>query len=84
MVPFDAGAYGGVKGPFTHLEFSEPTDPDVVFIENDRTGIVFLDDPEVTGRYQEEFFLLEDMASRPGEFERFVDRTIGDFADITT
>jgi transcriptional regulator with XRE-family HTH domain len=83
VVPFDSGAYRGVQGPFTHLEFSEPTDPDVVFIENDRTGIVFLDDPEVTGRYQEEFFLLEDQASRPGEFERFVDRTIGGVADIS-
>jgi transcriptional regulator with XRE-family HTH domain len=84
VVPFEAGAYRGVQGPFTHLEFSEPTDPDVVFIENSRTGIVFLDDPEVTGPYQEEFFLLEDLASRPGELVHFVDRTTGGVGAITT
>jgi transcriptional regulator with XRE-family HTH domain len=75
VVPFSNGAYSGIQGPFTHLEFGDPMDPDVVFIDNDRTGVVFLDDPEVTGRYQEEFLLLEDLASRPGELGRFVDRT---------
>jgi transcriptional regulator with XRE-family HTH domain len=84
VVPFEAGAYLGVQGPFTHLEFSEPTDPDVVFIENDRTGVEFLDDPEVTGRYQEEFFLLEDLASRPGALGQIVDRTIDSFGAITS
>lgn len=83
VVPFETGAHSGVRGPFTHLEFSDPADPDVVFIENDRTGVVFLDEPEATGRYQEEFFLLEDLASRPGELGRFVDRTIEGFAAVT-
>ena len=84
VVPFSVGAYSGFRGPFAHLEFGDPADPDVVFIDNDRTGVVFLDDPEVTGRYQEEFFTLEDLASRPGEFGQFVDRTIEGFAAISS
>jgi transcriptional regulator with XRE-family HTH domain len=79
VVPFSAGAYSGVQGPYVHLEFAEPSDPDVVFLDNDRGGMGFIDDPEVTGRYQEEFFALEDLAARPGTLAQYADAAIQSF-----
>lgn len=33
IVPFPAGAHPGMEGPLTHLEFPDPDDDDVVYIE---------------------------------------------------
>ena len=78
VVPFLAGAYETIQGPFVHLEFPDANDPDVVFLDT-RQGGTFIDDAEVTGSYQEVFLGLEDLASRPEQLAEYVSRTITSF-----
>lgn len=74
VLPFSLGAYEALQGPFVHLEFRTPSDPDVLFLENMRGSSSFIDDPEVTGPYQEAFFKLEDTASTPGQLAEYIAR----------
>lgn len=39
VVPFKAGAHAGPTGPFVILEFTEATDPNVVYLENIPDGV---------------------------------------------
>lgn len=45
VLPFSAGASVGLDGAFTHLEFSEPIDPDVSYIE-DLSGEQYIESAE--------------------------------------
>lgn len=75
VIGFAQGAHDGMRGPFVHLEFPDPGDPDVVFIENLREGTSFFSDDSVTtGRYQEIFYGLEDLAAPAEDFAVFVER----------
>jgi transcriptional regulator with XRE-family HTH domain len=76
VLPFELDAHDGLRGPFIHLEFPVASDPDVLFLEHSRGTSSFSDDPVQTGLYQEKFFALEDLASRPGEFRKYFDRAI--------
>jgi transcriptional regulator with XRE-family HTH domain len=77
IVPFPAGAHPGMEGPLTHLEFPDPDDDDVVYIEG-RHGVeaVFHDDPAVTADYLSTFLELEHIASRPDELDAYLGRAI--------
>ncbi len=79
VMPFGAGAYEALQGAFVHLEFADPSDPDIVFLDNDRAGAVFIDDPAVTGTYQEKFFTFEESASGPGQLTEYAERAIKSF-----
>jgi hypothetical protein len=70
VLPFSVGAHAGLAGPFIHLEFPAPDDPDVIFIENTLGDTLFRDDAEITSSYREQFWKLEDLATRPEEFEK--------------
>ncbi|MGH3564758.1 MAG: helix-turn-helix domain-containing protein [Pseudonocardia sp.] len=74
ILPFSLGAYEALQGPFVHLEFRIPSDPDVLFLENMRGSSSFIDDPDVTGPFQEAFFKLEDSASAPGQLAEYIAR----------
>lgn len=54
VVPFSAGFHPGMKSPFKVLEFADPVDTDIVFLENPQ-GDIISDDPEVTLSYREAF-----------------------------
>jgi transcriptional regulator with XRE-family HTH domain len=54
VVPFSAGLHPGMKGPFKILEFGDPADTDIVFLENS-LGDTISDDPEETRSYGEAF-----------------------------
>jgi transcriptional regulator with XRE-family HTH domain len=54
IIPFAAGLHPGTKGPFKIIEFSDPSDSDIVFLESPR-GDIISDDPEETLRYREAF-----------------------------
>jgi transcriptional regulator with XRE-family HTH domain len=58
VMPFSAGANVGLLGPFVLLEFPDPEDGDVLYLEG-REDAVFLDEDEQTSRYLEYFFDLE-------------------------
>lgn len=54
FVPFSAGLHPGIKGPFEIIEFAEPADLDIVFLESPRGDIVS-DAPEETLRCRAAF-----------------------------
>lgn len=49
IMPYGAGAHPGMAGSFMMLSFSEPADPDVVYV-NYSTGSIFLEKPEEVAR----------------------------------
>lgn len=79
ILAFSVGANEALQGPFSHLEFPDGSDPDVLFLENARGGPSFIDDPEVTVPFQETFIRLEDLAAPPGALSEFVDLAIKTF-----
>jgi transcriptional regulator with XRE-family HTH domain len=40
IIPFSAGLHAGIKGPFVIMEFTDPLDSDVIFLESPRGDIV--------------------------------------------
>jgi hypothetical protein len=66
VIPFASGAHAAMDGEFTILNYPEPADPDVVFIEN-TDGDVYLEDPAVTRRYTSIFDHLRAAALDPAE-----------------
>lgn len=81
LIPFEAGAYEALRGPFTLLEFPEATDPDVVYLEYSRGPSTFTDDPAVAADYQERFLALEDLAAPAAQFTGYVEKAISAFSD---
>src|SRR4051812_20781342 len=55
IVPFTLGAHVGFQGPFVLLEFPEPDDADVVYLEGRETAS-FRDDDAKTSQYLNYFF----------------------------
>jgi transcriptional regulator with XRE-family HTH domain len=51
VLPFIAGPHAGMDGEFTIFSFSDPADPDLVFIENSG-GDLYLERKDRTQRYQ--------------------------------
>ena len=45
VIPFSAGGHAGMDGPFTIVGFSEPADPEVIYV-NYSSGSLFLEKPE--------------------------------------
>jgi transcriptional regulator with XRE-family HTH domain len=68
VIEFLAGAHSAMAGPFVHLEFPVANDPDVIFIENTLGDTLFLHDLDITARYREQFWALEDLATPPESF----------------
>jgi transcriptional regulator with XRE-family HTH domain len=54
VIPFSAGLHPGMKGPFEIIEFADPAESDLVYLESFR-GDIFSSDPEETLRYREAF-----------------------------
>jgi transcriptional regulator with XRE-family HTH domain len=51
VMPFNIGAHPGMAGAFSVLGFPEPTDPEIVYFENQTSGIV-VEDPDQIRRYR--------------------------------
>ena len=80
IIPFEAGAYEALRGPFVLLEFPEASDPDVVYLEYSRGPSTFTDDPATAADYQERFLALEDVAAPAKEFPAHVERALSTFS----
>ena len=66
VLPFTSGEHPGLDGDFTILHYRESADPDVVYIEN-TGGDMYLEEREVTRRYNKLFDHLRAAAQNPGE-----------------
>lgn len=73
VVPFSAGAHAGTNGPFIVLDFPEPTDPDVVYVET-LAGDVYLDAAVDVSRYTLAFERLVAAALHPDQSLRLIER----------
>jgi transcriptional regulator with XRE-family HTH domain len=69
VLPFAAGTHAGMDGEFTIFSFSDPADPDLVFIENSG-GDLYLERNDRTQRYQLIFSHLQAAALNPVESVR--------------
>jgi transcriptional regulator with XRE-family HTH domain len=76
VIPFSAGAHSAMQGPFVHLEFPAENDPDVIFVENALGDTLFRDDEDLTAKYREQFWALEDLATQPKDFETVLSRQV--------
>lgn len=73
LLPFSAGAHRALGEAFTILQFSDPEDPDVLYVENARRLAVSHDTPEFE-KYFNLFADLQDMADEAGDFVATLDK----------
>jgi transcriptional regulator with XRE-family HTH domain len=62
VVPFSAGVHPGLKGSFVVLEFPDPADDDVLYVESPSGGLVSRDDPDEILAYREVFERLRSVS----------------------
>ena len=75
VVPFSAGAHAGTTGPFVILDFPEPTDPTVVYVET-LAGDIYLEEPADVSRYTLAFDRLLAAALHPDDSVHLIERAI--------
>jgi len=66
VVPYGADPHPGLAGPFVIFGFSEPSEPDVVYLET-ISGNLYLDKPEEARLYATAFDHLRAVALSPGD-----------------
>src|SRR5215469_252050 len=71
VVPFSAGAHAGTTGPFVIIDFPEPTDPAVVYVET-LAGDLYLEERADVDRYTLAFDRLLAAALHPDDSVRLV------------
>jgi transcriptional regulator with XRE-family HTH domain len=71
VVPFSAGAHAGTTGPFIILDFPEPTDRSVVYVET-LAGDLYLEERADVDRYTLAFDRLLAAALHPDDSVRLV------------
>jgi len=71
VLPFSAGAHGGMDGTFTMLRFGDPSNHDVVFSANAAGGL-FLEKDEELERYADIFERLQASALPPRESQEMI------------
>jgi hypothetical protein len=57
IIPWEACAHAAMVGPFTILDFDDPDDPAVVYLET-QTGARYLEKPEELDEYRRIFHLV--------------------------
>jgi transcriptional regulator with XRE-family HTH domain len=73
MLPFDAGAHPALNGAFTVLEFPDPDDPRIVYIDN-LTSSLYLETMREVGLYRLAYQQLQASALQPDETATFIAR----------
>lgn len=66
VLPFTAGAHAGINGSFHVLEFPDPDDPRVVYVDN-LTSSLYLERSREVGRFRLAFEQLQATSLGPTE-----------------
>lgn len=66
VIPYSVGSHPGVGGPFAILEFPEPLDPDVVYVEN-IAGELLIEEPRDVAKFKVGFQRLGAVALSPAD-----------------
>lgn len=67
VLPFAVGAHAAMAGAFRILDFADPDDPDVVYLES-HGGALYLEEPSEVDEYRRIFTLISQNAVPIGEF----------------
>jgi hypothetical protein len=67
VLPWSAGAHAAMAGAFRILDFDDPDDPDVVYLES-HVGAVYLEEPGEVAEYRRIFGLVRDVSVPVDEF----------------
>ena len=74
VLPFNAGAHAGTTGPFVLLQFADPVDPDVVYLETIPEGL-YLEGPNDIQAFMLAFDRLLAAALHPDDSISLIQRT---------
>jgi transcriptional regulator with XRE-family HTH domain len=74
VVPFSAGAHPGLQGPFVIVEFPDPEDDDVLFLESARGDVISRDLPEEVTAHREAFEVLRKLSLGPDRSLTYLDK----------
>jgi hypothetical protein len=66
IIPYDVGAHPGMPGSFVYMEFTEPIDPDLVYVDT-LAGDLFLESDEDLVLYAKMFDHLRAVALNPSK-----------------
>ncbi len=77
VLPFSAGVHPAMDGSFSILGFPVPSDPAVVYMEN-QAGSVYLEEPADVDRFSRMFSHLMAKALSPEDSARLLRRVAGD------
>ncbi|MFW6694152.1 helix-turn-helix domain-containing protein [Streptomyces sp. MAR4 CNX-425] len=66
VITFDKGAHAGMAGSFVHMDFQDPADPELVYVDN-LAGDLFLESEVEIRRYRSMFEHLRAVAQSPKE-----------------
>lgn len=80
VVPFDSGGHPGLAGGFGVLEFADPHDPDVLYLESAPNVFVEHENPEMVESYLSAFSQLEELALSPSGSASLIARVIGELS----
>lgn len=75
VIPFDVGAHPGMPGSFVYMEFGEPTDPELVYVDT-LAGDLFLEADADVRRYAAMFDHLRATALSPANTMRMISTVI--------
>jgi transcriptional regulator with XRE-family HTH domain len=76
VITFDMGAHPGMPGSFVYMEFSEPTDPELVYIDT-LAGDLFLESDADLRTYEAMFNHLRATALGPAHTKDMISTVIG-------
>ena len=74
IVPFNAGIHPGLRRPFVVVEFPDPGDDDVLFLEAPTGELVSRDDPEEVLTCREQFEQLRQLSLGPSNSVAYLDK----------
>ncbi|MFG2211253.1 helix-turn-helix domain-containing protein [Streptomyces sp. NPDC048638] len=66
VIPFDKGAHAGMPGCFVHMDFPDPADPELVYVDTP-AGDLFLETEAEIRRYKSMFEHLQAVALGPND-----------------
>ncbi len=72
-MPYRAGAHAGTTGPFVILDFPEPTDPLVVYVET-LAGDIYLEERSDVERYTLAFDRLRAASLHPDDSVQLIEK----------
>jgi len=71
VIPFDVGAHPGMPGSFVYMEFTEPVDPDLVYVDT-LAGDLFLETDDDLRLYGSMFSHLQAVALSPAQTKALI------------